>query len=46
MGQGRPQPLGSRGGVRFFGEGKRISSLVMITESKAIRIIDAVHVEG
>jgi fructose-1,6-bisphosphatase class II len=33
-------------GVRFFGAGKRTHSLVMTTESKHIRFVDTVHVEG
>jgi fructose-1,6-bisphosphatase class II len=33
-------------GVRFFGTGKRTHSLVMTTETKNIRFIDTVHVEG
>jgi len=33
-------------GVRFFGAGKRTHSLVMTTESKNIRFVDTVHVEG
>ena len=33
-------------GVRFFGSGKRTHSLVMTTESKHIRFVDTVHVEG
>jgi fructose-1,6-bisphosphatase class II len=33
-------------GVRFFGSGKRTHSLVMTTESKNIRFVDTVHVEG
>ncbi|MDT7542304.1 MAG: fructose,6-bisphosphatase / sedoheptulose,7-bisphosphatase [Acidobacteriota bacterium] len=33
-------------GVRFFGSGKRTHSLVMTTESRHIRFIDTVHVEG
>jgi fructose-1,6-bisphosphatase/sedoheptulose 1,7-bisphosphatase-like protein len=33
-------------GVRFFGTGKRTHSLVMTTESRHIRFIDTVHVEG
>ena len=33
-------------GVRFFGTGKRTHSLVMTTESKNIRFVDTVHVEG
>ncbi len=33
-------------GVRFFGAGKRTHSLVMTTESRNIRFIDTVHVEG
>jgi fructose-1,6-bisphosphatase/sedoheptulose 1,7-bisphosphatase-like protein len=33
-------------GVRFFGAGKRTHSLVMTTESRHIRFIDTVHVEG
>jgi fructose-1,6-bisphosphatase class II len=33
-------------GVRFFGTGKRTHSLVMTTESKHIRFVDTVHVEG
>jgi fructose-1,6-bisphosphatase class II len=33
-------------GVRFFGHGKRTHSLVMTTESRHIRFVDTVHVEG
>lgn len=33
-------------GVRFFGAGKRTHSVVMTTESKSIRFVDTVHVEG
>jgi len=33
-------------GVRFFGSGKRTHSLVMTTDSKSIRFVDTVHVEG
>jgi fructose-1,6-bisphosphatase class II len=33
-------------GVRFFGAGKRTHSLVMTTETKTIRFVDTVHVEG
>src|SRR3954465_6353451 len=33
-------------GVRFFGSGKRTHSLVMTTESRNIRFVDTVHVEG
>ncbi|MDQ3374094.1 MAG: class II fructose-bisphosphatase [Acidobacteriota bacterium] len=33
-------------GVRFFGAGKRTHSVVMTTDPKSIRFIDAVHVEG
>jgi fructose-1,6-bisphosphatase class II len=33
-------------GVRFFGAGKRTHSLVMTTDSKSIRFVDTVHVEG
>jgi fructose-1,6-bisphosphatase class II len=33
-------------GVRFFGAGKRTHSLVMTTESRNIRFVDTVHVEG
>jgi fructose-1,6-bisphosphatase class II len=33
-------------GVRFFGSGKRTHSLVMTTDSKNIRFVDTVHVEG
>ena len=33
-------------GVRFFGAGKRTHSLVMTTESRSIRFVDTVHVEG
>ncbi|MDW8305303.1 MAG: class II fructose-bisphosphatase [Acidobacteriota bacterium] len=33
-------------GVRFFGAGKRTHSVVMTTESRTIRFIDTVHVEG
>ncbi len=33
-------------GVRFFGSGKRTHSVVMTTETKNIRFVDTVHVEG
>ncbi|MGA9998359.1 MAG: class II fructose-bisphosphatase [Pyrinomonadaceae bacterium] len=33
-------------GVRFFGAGKRTHSLIMTTESKHVRFVDTVHVEG
>ena len=33
-------------GVRFFGAGKRTHSVVMTTDTKAIRFVDTVHVEG
>jgi len=33
-------------GVRFFGSGKRTHSVVMTTDTKAIRFVDTVHVEG
>jgi fructose-1,6-bisphosphatase class II len=33
-------------GVRFFGEGKRTHSVVMTTDTKSIRFVDTVHVEG
>jgi fructose-1,6-bisphosphatase class II len=33
-------------GVRFFGTGKRTHSLVMTTDSRNIRFVDTVHVEG
>jgi len=33
-------------GVRFFGAGQRTHSLIMTTESRHIRFIDTVHVEG
>jgi fructose-1,6-bisphosphatase class II len=33
-------------GVRFFGAGKRTHSLIMTTESRHIRFVDTVHVEG
>ena len=33
-------------GVRFFGAGKRTHSLVMTTDTKSIRFVDTVHVEG
>ena len=33
-------------GVRFFGAGKRTHSVVMTTETKNIRFVDTVHVEG
>src|SRR6266481_5540366 len=33
-------------GVRFFGSGKRTHSLVMTTESKHIRFVDTMHIEG
>jgi fructose-1,6-bisphosphatase class II len=33
-------------GVRFFGHGKRTDSLVMTTETRHVRFVDTVHVEG
>src|SRR3954462_10247148 len=33
-------------GVRFFGAGKRTHSLVMTTESKPMRFVDTLHIEG
>lgn len=33
-------------GVRFFGAGKRTHSLVMATDTRTIRFVDTVHVEG
>jgi fructose-1,6-bisphosphatase class II len=33
-------------GVRFFGHGKRTESLVMTTETRHVRFVDTVHVEG
>src|SRR3982751_2656453 len=33
-------------GVRFFGSGKRTHSVVMTTDSRHIRFVDTVHVEG
>ncbi len=33
-------------GVRFFGEGKRTSSLLMTTRPHTVRLVDTVHVEG
>ncbi|MEP7271038.1 MAG: class II fructose-bisphosphatase [Acidobacteriota bacterium] len=33
-------------GVRFFGSGKRTQSLVMTTETRHVRFVDTVHVEG
>ena len=33
-------------GVRFFGAGKRTHSVVMTTNTKNIRFVDTVHVEG
>lgn len=33
-------------GVRFFGSGKRTHSLVMTSESRHIRFVDTVHVDG
>src|SRR5918996_1529652 len=33
-------------GVRFFGAGKRTHSVVMTKDSKSIRFVDTVHVEG
>jgi fructose-1,6-bisphosphatase class II len=33
-------------GVRFFGTGKRTHSIVMTTDTKIIRFVDTVHVEG
>ncbi|MDQ3634302.1 MAG: class II fructose-bisphosphatase [Acidobacteriota bacterium] len=33
-------------GVRFFGAGKRTNSVVMTTDTKNIRFVDTVHVEG
>jgi fructose-1,6-bisphosphatase/sedoheptulose 1,7-bisphosphatase-like protein len=33
-------------GVRFFGAGKRTNSVVMTTDTKNIRFVDTVHVDG
>src|ERR671910_1719156 len=33
-------------GVRLFGAGKRTHSLIMTTESRHIRFIDTLHIEG
>lgn len=33
-------------GVRFFGHGKRTQSLMMTTETRHVRFVDTVHVEG
>jgi fructose-1,6-bisphosphatase class II len=33
-------------GVRFFGSGKRTHSMVMTTESRHIRFVDTLHIEG
>lgn len=33
-------------GVTFFGSGKRTHSLVMTSESKHIRFVDSIHIEG
>jgi fructose-1,6-bisphosphatase/sedoheptulose 1,7-bisphosphatase-like protein len=33
-------------GVRFFGSGKRTHSVVMTSESKHIRFVDSIHIEG
>jgi fructose-1,6-bisphosphatase/sedoheptulose 1,7-bisphosphatase-like protein len=33
-------------GVRFFGAGKRTHSVVMTTDTRNIRFVDTVHVEG
>ena len=33
-------------GVRFFGEGNRTNSVVMTTDTRNIRFVDTVHVEG
>jgi fructose-1,6-bisphosphatase/sedoheptulose 1,7-bisphosphatase-like protein len=33
-------------GVRFFGSGKRTHSLIMTTETRHVRFVDTVHVEG
>src|SRR5574338_972593 len=33
-------------GVRFFGAGKRTHSVVMTTESRHIRFVDTLHIEG
>lgn len=33
-------------GVRFFGTGKRTNSVVMTTDTRNIRFVDTVHVEG
>ena len=33
-------------GVRFFGTGKRTHSLIMTTETRHVRFVDTVHVEG
>lgn len=33
-------------GVRFFGDGKRTNSVVMTTDTRNIRFVDTVHIEG
>ena len=33
-------------GVRFFGSGKRTHSLIMTTETRHVRFVDTVHIEG
>lgn len=33
-------------GVRFFGSGKRTQSLIMTTETRKVRFVNTVHVEG
>ncbi|OYT69760.1 MAG: fructose-bisphosphatase class II [Chloracidobacterium sp. CP2_5A] len=33
-------------GVRFFGEGKRASSLLMTTQPHVVRLVDTIYVEG
>ncbi len=33
-------------GVRFFGTGKKTESLIMTTETRHVRFVETVHVEG
>ncbi len=33
-------------GVRFFGDGKRTNSVVMTTDTRNIRFVDTVHIDG
>jgi fructose-1,6-bisphosphatase II / sedoheptulose-1,7-bisphosphatase len=33
-------------GVRFFGTGKKTESLIMTTETRHVRFVETVHIEG